>query len=71
MSQDIVVVWHINHLYFLFFRGYTQRLKADIEADGLKCASDSGELIVAQFDALFSLNKRRNEVWVELSRHPW
>jgi len=47
-------------------KGYTQQLLLDLKADGLMSASNDNmdELIIAQFDALFSLNKRRNEVWV-------
>eukprot|EP01036_Dinobryon_divergens_P024512 gene24514-32969_t len=61
-------------------KGYTLRLLQDLEQDGMKAvkASDDGDngkgedvLTVAQFDALFSLNKRRNEVWLELKEHPW
>lgn len=55
-------------------RGYTSQLLSDIQRDGLipsPAATQSGEVIVGQYDALFSLNKRRNEVWVELSSHPW
>lgn len=55
-------------------RGYTGQLLKDIEADGLKATSaskDGGECVVGQYDALFSLNKRRVEVWVELEDHPW
>lgn len=48
-------------------KGYTKQLIGDLKADGLVPTSKSmNELIIAQFDALFSLNKRRNEVWVEL-----
>ena len=30
-----------------------------------------GDCLIGQFDAIFSLNKRRNEVWVPLATHPW
>lgn len=54
-------------------RGYTNQLIRDAEEDGLQvdAAAKSGECVIAQFDALFSLNKRRNEVWTRLSGHPW
>jgi hypothetical protein len=61
-------------------KGYTLRLLQDLEQDGMKAvkATEDGDdgrggdvLTVAQFDALFSLNKRRNEVWLELKEHPW
>lgn len=55
-------------------RGYTKQLISDLESDGLVPSANSklgGEYIVGQYDALFSLNKRRVEVWVKLDRHPW
>jgi len=54
-------------------RGYTSQLVRDVERDGLAAdaAAKGGECTLAQFDALFSLNKRRNEVWVRLESHPW
>ena len=49
-------------------RTFTSYLLRDMQADGLKPTKQAlqGDIIVAQFDALFSLNKRRVEVWVEL-----
>eukprot|EP01038_Epipyxis_sp_PR26KG_P014416 gene14416-19347_t len=54
-------------------RGYTKQLLNSLKSDDLlPCsAAEEGECIVVQFDALFSINKRRNEVWVELDDHPW
>lgn len=56
-------------------RGFTRELIRDIKADGLvpvdNQADMNGDCIVAQFDKIFSLNKRRNEVWVELKEHDW
>ena len=56
-------------------RGFTRELLRDIRADGLvpvsAQSSEADDVIVGQFDALFSLNKRRNEVWVELEDHDW
>ena len=49
-------------------RTFTSYLLRDMQADGLRPTKQAleGDIIVAQFDALFSLNKRRVEVWVEL-----
>lgn len=55
-------------------RGYTNQLLSDITNDGLIPKNPNvvnQEVIVGQYDALFSLNKRRNEVWIELDNHPW
>lgn len=54
-------------------RGFTQQLLRDVKADNLVPSRDAeaGLCTIAQFDALFSLNKRRNEVWIELEDHPW
>jgi hypothetical protein len=56
-------------------RGYKGQLLGDIKRDNLTPAEGfegaTGDCIVGQFDALFSLNKRRVEVWVELADHPW
>eukprot|EP01035_Chromulina_nebulosa_P016963 gene16963-22458_t len=51
-------------------KGYSNQLLSDLTNDGLK-ASTNKLLIVGQYDALFSLNKRRNEVWIELDDHLW
>lgn len=44
-----------------------------VKNDGLEVTEDTekGTVIVGQFDALFSLNKRRNEIWAVLKNHPW
>jgi hypothetical protein len=54
-------------------RGYTRNLIQYVQDDGLtpSQASKDGDCIIGQYDALFSLNKRRNEVWVGLDAHPW
>ena len=54
-------------------RGFTGQLLSDVKEDGMSAtlACQTGDVIVGQFDAIFSLNKRRNEVWVELDDHPW
>ena len=55
-------------------KAYTSQLLKDLESDGLvpsPAAKNGEEYFVGQYDALFSLNKRRVEVWVQLDRHPW
>ena len=54
-------------------RGFTGNLIRYCEADGLEVSDKAkqGECQIGQYDALFSLNKRRNEVWVELANHCW
>ena len=54
-------------------RGYTGNLIKYCEDDGITVTANAkeGECQIGQYDALFSLNKRRNEVWVELEEHPW
>jgi len=54
-------------------RGYTKQLLSLLRNDGLtaSAAAVAGDVTIGQFDALFSLNKRRVEVWVELDDHPW
>ena len=54
-------------------KGYSGLLLKSILNDGLKPITGGGKdlITVAQFDALFSLNKRRIEVWIELEDHPW
>lgn len=55
-------------------KGYTGQLLRDLEADGIvaaEAARNGTEYFVGQYDALFSLNKRRVEVWVQLVDHPW
>jgi hypothetical protein len=49
-------------------RTFTSYLLRDMQADGLKPVPEAldGDIIVGQFDALFSLNKRRVEVWAEI-----
>lgn len=55
-------------------RGYTKQLLSQLQCDNLQPSHEAlvtGVCIIAQYDALFSINKRRNEVWVELIDHPW
>jgi len=51
-------------------RGYTKQLISDLTNDGLSVKDDNriDNYVIGQYDALFSLNKRRNEVWVELEK---
>jgi hypothetical protein len=48
------------------------KLREALKRDGI-VVSDSGSLIFAQYDAIFTLGKRRGEVWIELEdgAHPW
>jgi hypothetical protein len=52
-----------------------QDLIVCLQRDGFRVSDEylSGvnKCIVGQFDALFSLQKRRNEVWIELTEHLW
>ena len=51
-----------------------RELRADLKRDGLVPNQNSEELIrFAQYDAVFSMGKRRGEVWVDLVEggHPW
>jgi len=56
-------------------RGFTRELLRDLKNDNLypvaNQSTTEGDCIVGQFDALFSLNKRRNEIWIELEKHDW
>lgn len=51
-------------------RGYTKQLISDLSNDGLSIKDENkmDNYVIGQYDALFSLNKRRNEVWVELEK---
>jgi hypothetical protein len=51
-----------------------RELRADLKRDGLVVDDGSEELVrFAQYDAVFSMGKRRGEVWVDLKDggHPW
>jgi len=52
---------------------YTQKLIRDLLDDGIKPiqTADQFQYIVAQYDALFSLNKRRVEVWIFIDNELW
>jgi len=55
-------------------RGYTKQLLSQLQNDGLQPCQEAieyGVCLIGQYDALFSINKRRNEVWVDLIDHPW
>lgn len=54
-------------------RGFTSNLIKFTTEDGLTPSTDAsnGVCNIGQYDALFSLNKRRNEVWIQLDDHPW
>jgi hypothetical protein len=48
------------------------KLREALKRDGI-VVSNSGSVIFAQYDAIFTLGKRRGEVWIELEdgAHPW
>lgn len=51
---------------------FAGRLLELLKADGLVPTPESeNEYQVAQFDAIFSVGTRRNEVWAVLKEHPW
>lgn len=53
---------------------YHDRLVNACRSDGLEpypAASAGGDVIFAQYDAIFSLSERRNEVWLPLTSHDW
>jgi SOUL heme-binding protein len=53
-------------------RYYSGALDSAVRADGLVPAeSAASSYTVAQYNAIYSLSKRRNEVWVPLQKHDW
>lgn len=51
-----------------------KQLREACERDGLKVAPGTEEFVrFAQYDAIYSLGKRRGEVWIDLQDggHPW
>lgn len=51
-----------------------EQLRKILKRDGLMPAkSTQQEVTFAQYDAIFSMGKRRVEVWIELEKggHPW
>lgn len=55
-------------------RKATQGLRSACQRDGLVLAERSDdELQFCQYDAIFSMGKRRGEVWISLKdgEHPW
>ena len=54
-------------------RKSARQLRASLERDGLACDVDDSSVTFAQYDAIFSMGKRRGEVWIELKDggHPW
>lgn len=49
------------------------KLRAALQRDGIRVSKDSDSVQFAQYDAIFTLGKRRGEVWIELEdgAHPW
>ncbi|KAG5182352.1 hypothetical protein JKP88DRAFT_269898 [Tribonema minus] len=55
-----------------FVKYYTAQLDAVARADGLvPKAAAADAYTVAQYNAIYSLSKRRNEVWLPLEGHDW
>ena len=55
-------------------RNADRELREFLSRDGLAPSDDSEDLVqFAQYDAIFSMGRRRGEVWVELADdgHPW
>lgn len=57
-------------------RANDQKLRLSLQRDGLVVADkqrDNDVLSFAQYDAVYSLGKRRSEVWITLDEngHPW
>ena len=51
---------------------YHKLLMEKCEADGLSPADECAEkLIFAQYDPIYALKTKRNEVWVPLKAHDW
>lgn len=51
-------------------RAYTKQLLEILDQDGFKYMGLE-TLTLAQFNAIYSLNLRRNEIWIELNNHFW
>lgn len=54
-------------------RGANARLKQALERDGITVPEAGDNVKFAQYDAIYTLGKRRGEVWIELADgcHPW
>ena len=51
---------------------YHERLMEKCRADGLTPAAECEEkLMFAQYDPIYALKTKRNEVWVPLDAHDW
>ena len=51
-----------------------RELREYLKRDGLQPSNDSEGLVkFAQYDAIFSMGRRRGEVWIDLEDggHPW
>jgi len=49
-----------------------RRLRRDLERDGLVPVEGTEDGVrFAQYDAIFSMGKRRGEIWIDLEDHPW
>jgi len=54
-------------------RKATRLLRECLDRDGLTTDQDEDDLQFCQYDAIFSMGKRRSEVWLNLPEgsHPW
>ena len=50
-----------------------RELRASLQRDGISVPDASDDVQFAQYDAIFSMGKRRGEVWIDLEdgTHPW
>lgn len=55
-----------------FVKYHGAKLQRDVERDGLvPCPEADDSYTVAQYNAIYSLSVKRNEVWLRLSSHDW
>jgi len=55
-----------------YVRYWDAELRKVLEADGLVASPEADtDFLLAQYDAIFSIAKRRNEVWIPLASHDW
>jgi len=74
-SKDVAVGFFSDASMGPVVRRADRELRAALERDGLVPSTDGdGKVKFAQYDAIFSMGKRRGEVWVELKEdgaNPW
>jgi len=54
-----------------YVKYWNSELEQAIMKDNLVSENQANDYFLAQYDAIFSLQKRRNEVWIPLSKHDW